>query len=485
MLGALALIVLPTSLFARVNTMTTGLSTSYDLYDRRAEPAATDPARPLPAENADDTDEDDYSRIAVRPLLDFISDSQENHFELRAAPSIKYDMLGSQTDWDNDLFVSAIHSFNKSWQLNISNAYLRSDYQNTQLEESVNADTQNDQDTTPELSTDLGRVRYWRNTLMAGSTYRYAEESMINIGGDFIVLRNDETETDTYEDYDRYAFHLNNDHRFNDTWKTISKLSLVRGEYEPSDLAAPAVEGDTTNLETTSADTNNLSNDLSEYHLQATIENNAFTHNTLSLSYNYSGVHYDEGLIESGEIHQSRLSWKRDFSQRLNATLGAGPSYEKTAGYDANWGGNGIAEATYLTQHSSFTFGVEKRYDVDNFSGTDERGTINYWDTHLRLSYQLSEHVGINGRLAYRDEDRTGSAVSAADDAMTADDSTLLTYHKEKITTDLGLRYDFLQYYSAGLNYTFTSQDSERIDDTYDDHRLLFTLSWRQEWLRW
>lgn len=482
--GVLALIVLPTTLLARVNTMTTGLSTSYDFYDRRSEPAETDPATTLPAGNAIDSDDDDYSRIAVSPLLDFISDSQENHFELRVAPSIKYDLLGSQTDWDSDLFASATHSLNKLWQLNISNAYLRSDYQNTQFEKTAAADTQSNQDTTPELSSDLGRVRYWRNTLLAGSTYSYDQASKIYIGGDFIVLRNDASETDSYEDYNRYAFHLNNDHLFNDTWKTITNLSLVRGEYEPTNLETPA-ESNTIVPETVSTvGTNNLSNDLTEYHFQATVENHQFLHNTLSLNYNYIGAHYDEALIDTSEIHQSRLSWRREFSQRLNTTLGAGPSYEKTAGYDANWGGNGIAEVNYLIQHGSFTFGVEKRYDVDNFSGTDERGIIDYWDTHLLLNYQLSDHLSINGRVIYRYEDRTDSIVSP-DDASTSDTSALTTYHKDKITTGLGLRYDFLQYYSAGLNYTFTSQDSERIEDEYDDHRLLFTLSWKQEWLRW
>jgi hypothetical protein len=484
-LGVLALIAFPTTLLARVNTMTTGLSTSYDFYDRSSEPTATDPAATLPTANTTDTDEDDYSRIAVSPLLIFVSDSQENHFELRAAPSIKYDLLGSQTDWDNDLFVSAIHSLNKSWQLNISNAYLRSDYQNTLLENAAATDTQNTQDTTPELSSDLGRIRYWRNTLTAGSTYNYDQESKVAVGGDFIVLRNDESATDSYDDYDRYAFHLKNDHRFNDTWKTITNLSLVRGDYEPTNLETPVAESETIAPETSAAaDTNNFSNDLTEYHFLATLENHQFLHNTLLLNYNYIGAHYDEALIDTGEIHQSRLSWKREFSKRLNTTLGAGPSYEKTSGYDANWGGNGIAEVNYLLQHGSFTFGVEKRYDVDNFSGTDERGIIDYWDTHLLLNYQLTEHVSINGRLAYRYEDRTDSTISP-DDPLTSEASTLATYHKDKISTGLGLRYEFLRYYSAGLNYTFTSQDSERIEDDYDDHRLLFTLAWKQEWLRW
>lgn len=147
-------------------------------------------------------------------------------------------------------------------------------------------------------------------------------------------------------------------------------------------------------------------------------------------------------------------------------------------------GGNGLAEINYLIQHGSFTFAVEKRYDVDNFSGTDERGFIDYWDTRALFNYKLSDHLSLNSRISYRYEDRESPAV-ATEETVTSEPSTPLTYHKDLITTGLGLHYSFLQYYSAGLNYTFTKQISDRIGDDYDDHRLLFTLSWQQEWLRW
>ncbi|MBU1045484.1 MAG: hypothetical protein KJ915_13955 [Candidatus Omnitrophica bacterium] len=459
-LGALVLILYPATPFARTNKVTTGLSTSYDYSDRQYDPVTGDPT----PESITNTSDDDYNRLVLQPLFSFVSDSQVDHFKLRAAPSIKYDLSGDQTDWDNDLFLSAERSLSKAWQLNVSNAFLRSDYHDPQSGIAVDTGTQDSQNPTPELSTDLGRTRYWRNTLKGGAKYIYGQESLVNLGGDFIVLRNDDAETLTsYEDYDRYAVNLNNEHRFNNIWKTIAELSFVRGDYAASDTTTPDVAPTST--------TDNLSGDLKEYHLLATVENNYFQQNKVSLNYNYIGTRYDEDLKDNGDIHQSRLTWRRDFSQKLNTTLGAGPSYEKTEGRDANWGGNGLAEINYLIQHGSFTFAVEKRYDVDNFSGTDERGFIDYWDTRFLFNYQLVESVTLNGRIAYRYEDR--------------EDPDLLTYHKDLITTGLGLHYSFLQYYSAGLNYTFTKQISDRIGDDYDDHRLLFALSWEQEWLRW
>lgn len=477
-LGALVLILLPATPFARTNKITTGLSTSYDYDDRQADPITVDPATNKITGTRTDTSNYDYSRLAVQPLLDFVSDSQENHFNLHVAPSIKYDLLGNQTDWDNDLLISAEHSLTKAWQFNASNAFLRSDYHDPLSGGTVDSGNQNIPSSTPGLSSDPGRTRYWRNTLTVGSKYLYDQQSLVGLGADFIMLRNDESEfMNSYKDYDRYALHLNNEHRFNTIWKTLTDLSLIRGNYYAAPNAvtprlAPGLTGD------------NLSNDLNEYHLLAAVENNSFRQNKLSMNYNYIGTRYDEVLQNNEEIHQSQLSWRREFSQRLNTTLGAGPSYEKTEGQDGNWGANGIAEINYLIQHGSFTFGVEKRYDVDNFSGTDARGFIDYWDTHLVFNYQVFDHVTLDGRIAYRSEDRK-DPVAATDSTLTSNDPASAEYHKDLVTTGLGLHYTFLQNYSAGLNYTFTRQSSDRIGDDYDDHRLLFSLSWKQEWLRW
>lgn len=477
-LGALVLILLPTTPFARTNKMTTGLSTSYDYDDRQSEPVTSDPAtNPVTGKEAN-TSDNNYSRLAAQPLLDFSSDSQEDHFKLRVAPSIKYDLLGNQTDWDNDLFLSAERSLTKAWQLNASSAFLRSDYHDPLSGGTVDSGNQNMPSSTPGLSSDPGRTRYWRNTLTVGSKYLYDQQSLVDLGADFIMLRNDESEfINSYKDYDRYAFHLNNEHRFNTIWKTIADLSLVRGNY----YAAPnAVTADVA----TGLTRDNLSNDLNEYHLLATIENNCFRQNKLLLNYNYIGTRYDEALRNNGEIHQSQLSWRREFSQRLSTTIGAGPSYEKTEGQDGNWGENGIAEIDYLIKHGSFKFAVEKRYDVDNFSGTDARGFIDYWDTHFLFNYQVFDHLTLDGRIAYRSEERK-DPVAAGSSNLISNDSAPAEYHKNLVTSGLGLHYTFLQYYSAGLNYTFTRQNSDRIGDGYDDHRLLFSLSWKQEWLRW
>ena len=98
----------------------------------------------------------------------------------------------------------------------------------------------------------------------------------------------------------------------------------------------------------------------------------------------------------------------------------------------------------------------------------------------------------LGGWLGYRYEDRADPAVALArvltsdvPIALADEEDSLEEYNKERYVAGANMRYDFSRYYSASLNYTFTHQESERIGDDYDDHRLLLTLSWEQEWLRW
>jgi len=58
-------------------------------------------------------------------------------------------------------------------------------------------------------------------------------------------------------------------------------------------------------------------------------------------------------------------------------------------------------------------------------------------------------------------------------------------YHNDIYTVGAGLSYNFKQFYTAGISYTFIRQDSDRIGQDYDDHRLLLTLSWEKELFRW
>jgi len=465
--GALLLILAPEALFARSNSVTAGLSMSYDINDREYEEVSDDLAIDgvTVARIAED---DTYSRVVVRPLVSLVSKSKVDQFGLHAAPAVKYDLEDSDTDVDALFALSGWRAISKRWMVRSSDTFIRSDHYTSGTDQAADGE-----ENSPELSPDAGRKRFWRNTFNVDSEHIYGREQKVILGFDYVVLRNDDSGENSYNDYDMYQFAVKNEHRFNTYWGTKADLKVVRGEFDNDDRLTAAAEPDPSSVDP--------SGDLMEYHADVILINRSFRPNNISLSYNYIGTTYDETSRNDGDIHQSRLTWQRDFLKRLSAGLGAGISYEKTEEQKANWGGNGIAEILYAMERSSFRLSVEKRYDVDNFSGTEERGFIDVWDASLGFGHQLFEDVKVDAKVTYLYEDRQDRAANASDD----DATTLEEYNKNYFITGVGLYYSFRQDYSAGINYTFTRLNSERIGEDYDDHRLLLTISWETEVFNW
>ncbi len=479
----LLLLLTPAISLARTNILTAGLSTSYDYDNQQYERVAVDPQVGTVVTAADSRD-DDTSSLALRPLLRWNSNSQDDQFELRAAPSIRYDLIDSESDWDADFALSYARSLTRAWRISAADAFVRSDSYDPEGERSAYTPATENQNTSPELAANRGRSRYWRNTANAASEYQYGQDSLVRLGFDYEVLRNDESEVLSYEDYDRYVVTFTDNHRYNPFWTTGVEVSFVRGEYDENTvLAAPATLDGTILPEADPGLAGNLgTSDLWEYHLLTRVENTSFQHHRLGLAYTYVGTAYDEELENDQDIHELQATWRHDYSQRVTTTLGGGPSYIKTESQDATWGGNGIAALDYRLEHGGLGLAVEKGYEVDNFSGTDQRGVVNFWNTRLYANYQVVEDVTLTGLLEYRHEDREDPTVTST---ATPTATTLGEYTNEQFTAGGGLTYAFMRYYSAALHYTFIRYESERIGEDYDDHRLLLTLSWEQEWLRW
>jgi hypothetical protein len=456
-LAVLILIMSSSSSFARVNSLTGGLSLGLDYDDR----------------SYDDREDDDYQSIVLTPMVLFRSLSERDSFELRAAPGIRYDLIDSETDWDSNISVAADRFMTQFWQLGILNHYLISDYYDTEtgiISDPADPSQEVAPSTDPQLSSNRGRSRYWRNTLGLFSSYFYREDSLFRLDLNYIALRNDDTSFGSDEDYDRYTGSLRNEHRFNAKWQSTLDFRYVRGDFEPTDPAVGVAPTE-----------DPLSDDLNEYHLLLLLDNQSIALNPLSLSYNYIGTRYDETLQDDSDIHQMRLTWRRDISSRMYTNLGIGPSYVKTEGRDAEWGGNGIAEVNYAVEHGFFNFLVEKTYDVDNFSGSDESGLVDSWETRLSGSYQLQRDLTLSGRASYFYEDREGPLAVPGGGGLTR----LEEYHNDRYIAGATLSHTFWQFYTASIDYTFTTLDSDRVGDSYDDHRILLTLSWEKELFHW
>lgn len=438
---AFTLILLPLFLagnvMGRSNILSGGLSLSYDYQDRDSD-----------GTTLTNSGDDDFERFSLTPSLQFVTSSERDKFTFSVASGIKYDNDESETDWDHDFYAAVQRSLTRAWQVNLSNRFVRSDHytSGSALDDESSGD--------PELSSDLGRRRYDRNTLNFSTDYNYRPDSNMGLQFSWIALRNEESGSG-FEDYDRYLGTISNTHRYTANWKSTLDLTVVRGEFDTAGVGS-------------------LSEDLYEYRPQLSIESNLIDNNPLIFSYGFIGVRYDEDLQNDSDIHKGQFKWRRDFSPRFYTIIGGGPSYEETDGQDDNWTANGIAEANYKVKRGSYRFLAEKGFESENFAGDGDRGTVDFWSAEFSFNRMLSQFLSLDGRLRYLFEERT-QVVS----------NTTTESEEDLYLAELGLGYTFWKHYKASVNYSFTSKDSDTDLDDYDDHRVVLTLSWNQELMRW
>ena len=465
--SAALLVALPHSSLARTGSMTVGLATSYDYEDRQYDGFLDSEGEEV-AGRTEKTEQ-----VGLTPLITLVSEGQTDRVEIRLAPTLVYDLRDSETDWDADIALIAEKVLSQNWRVSGSNTFLRSDEHSPDFLDITEPDTPAAA-STDDLTTsaELERERYWQNTLATDLFYTYGEEREAGIGLDWTVLREDDSDAVDLDDYDRYALRLTNEYRFNPFWKNTARLALIRGEYPDSSGGA-------------TIDAEDFDRDLWEYRAGIGIENNSFRLTSYLLDYDYIGARYDEldptQVLEDVDIHSLRLTWRREISQQWSVALGGGPTYVRPDIRDDEWGGNGLAEINFRDRYTTIGLLVESGYDVDDFSGTDELGLVEYSEARLSASHQFLERLTLNGALIYRQESRDLPVTATTDtpDSI-ADDTT-----EDLYAASVGLAYSFLRYYRLGLDYTYSQLDSDLPGDDYDDHRILLSLSWEQEWMRW
>ena len=458
------LVILPQSSLARTGSATIGLSTSYDYQDRKYD-AYTDATGTRIEEITEKTEQ-----WGLTPMISLVSEGQADSIELRLAPTLQYDLRDSDTDWDADIALIGEKTLSQFWRISGSNTFLRSDYHSPDFLELTPPDAPPVPSADLPTSPDLQRERYWQNSLIGDAFYTYGTEREAGIGFDWTVLRQDDETVGGAEDYDRYALRLENEYRFNPFWKNFLRLAVIRGDYSPAD-------DDT--------DTVSFDGDLWEYRGGIGVENNSFNLNQYLLDYDYIGARYDETAaddttVEDVDIHALTLTWQRDISPQWSVGLGGGPTYVRRDVRDDQWGGNGLAEINYFGRYTSYGLVLEKGYDVDGFSGADEIGLVDYTRATLSASHQLLEFLSLNGALIYSQDIRDLPLTEIDEEDGDVDD-----YTEDYFAASAGLIYSFLRDYNLGLQYTYSVLDSDLAGADYDDHRILLTLSWEREWLRW
>ncbi len=469
---------------ARLNIITGGLSTGYD-YDE------TTYDRDDHSEESTPRDNEFAKQLSLSPLVIYESSTSIDNITLRFNPSFLYDFEDETSDFDHNFSLSAYRDFSQRFRVDLSETYVYSDDP-----ELLQAESSADYN--------RGRRRYWTNDFNINSTYAYNPESTFGAGYTFRVMRNDDTGPGGYEDYDRHIADLSLQHRINASWNIGITTSVTRGLFDPPDSetvsAAEDILEDISPGITDDIDTTNLSSDLHEYRAAATLNWILSPRKTAFISYDFSASDYDAILRNNTNLHNLSIGGQYQHTRRLSFGLGGGPSYENTETFDPNWGYNAHARVDYdLAERTNFGFGGEKGYDQENFSSNNtalgrDQGLTEYWDWQLDFSHNFNNELTITAFGSYRDERQENiihailEEIEAGGDFENTDQETFRersVFSRQIYTAGGSLSYSFLQWYTAAVNYTYRTQDSEQINDSYDEHRVYLTLSFEKELFRW
>lgn len=423
---------------SRTNSITLGIGSSVDMDERDS-----------------DNGTEDYQKISVSPLFHFQSLGQKDDFQLYIKPSFKNDLESSESDWDANVFVEGNKKISKSWSLGVSNLFVRSDYYG----EAVQGGSPQGDTETANLSPDEGRRRYVKNTAKINSQHVYGDKKKISINFEYSLLRNKESATRNYDDFDRYSLAIEQDHRVNVFSSVGYGLEYVYGDFEPTNREIAVRDDD-------------AEEDVQEYRGSMFVAVHPDKKNDVIIDYNFNVFTYDTGSNDSS-INNVQLQWKNHCSKRVNTTLGAGVSYIAEENEDAIWGGNGLGGVEYLSKKGSVLFSIEKRYDVENFSGSDQQELLDIWDISVRAKHRLTKKLNTSAKLFYTYEDHDFNSASNSG------------YTSELFGGDLGFELQFAQYLYASLHYYYLQKESDYKEDEYDEHRVLFSLNWRKEVARW
>ncbi|AGF79894.1 hypothetical protein UWK_03377 [Desulfocapsa sulfexigens DSM 10523] len=470
--------------FARLNTLTSGVSINYD-YDETA--YKKDESSELSTAGQDSS----LNQISLSPLLIVTSESSIDSLTIRLNPSFAYDQEASQSDIDHNFLISAHRDLNNRLRLTFNNHFIYSD----------DPELIKDEDSS---DYNKGRKRYWRNDLTLGTTYTYATNSSVGGGYAYRMLRNDDTGIGGYEDYDKHTANISLRHHFDRSWNIDFYSSYTRGLFDPPDQESVETIGN--ELEKTDPgitegiNTDSLSNDLSEYRTATTVNWVFSSHKTFLITHSFVGSNYDAILRNDSNLHDLTFGAQYKHSKQLSFELGGGPSYEKKESFDANWGYNAHLNSNYnISKHSSISAGVEKGYDIQNFSQNNnalgkDQGLTDFWKWNINFTHKLTKNIDTSLWINYRDEKQESILYALANNPETEVSSGGInneTTREESVFSrkiyeaGTSLKYSFLQWYTASLRYTFRQQDSEEINDSYDEHRVFLSLSAQKELLRW
>jgi hypothetical protein len=332
---------------ARQNIVIGGVGVGYNFWERSYD----DEVSLL------DEDTGDRREFSVWPEFELQSRGIHDTLTLHYSPVLTYDDLISETDVDHYLTLGWIQQWTRQWSFELANAFAYSSDPTRSLtpfaadlegEDAALGEISADE----ELSTNLGSRRYWSNNLELATVYSYAEQSNVELGYGYRVLRNDSGGDDAivYDEYDRHGITSRWAHRYSPSWDSELGLRYYKGLYDE-----PGEEG--------------LSQDLQEYRADIQIDYNKSVQTVFPVIYRYQRADYED--LRQDVWGQGNWPSVGDYTidSRRNIIIAAGPSYAKSEDLGGELGYNFYFNYTKAYQQGRVEGLINKRYMSRNFFG--------------------------------------------------------------------------------------------------------------------
>ena len=445
-----------TNAVARETSVSGGVDVGFEVYDKTSA-----------ANTVTSGQDESYQRMSVTPDVKIASESSRASYSAEYHPTLTYDDEGEE-DINQAFSVSTTWVVTQRWQLNFANTYVETDNSSTTFQPITQSLTSSAGEN--QLTETPGRHQYATNQFKAEAKHTYWEDSLVKFGYMLSTLRNKDDDQ-TYQDYDKHDLFADIQHRISSDYKMSTNLNYILGRYGESVTAEDqlvsgnsAVGGDT---------------DTFEEHLDTTLEILKIPHQPLSIQYSLAAYQFDSGLKNAAEIHTLLFGWGWDVSSHLKLFVGAGPTLQHVENNRDQWDYAVRSSLTYAMERSNIGLFFDRSSEVRNFTATSDNGLTEFWTGRAQYSYTMLSNLSLSLSAAYSHDTVENGQL----DTLAAEAEEDLVKKRSSISG--GLHYTFWEQYSADLQYSFVHQEANRFEDEYDEQRVLLTLAYRKEFLRW
>ncbi|MDP2645662.1 MAG: outer membrane beta-barrel protein [Desulfobacterales bacterium] len=188
--------------------------------------------------------------------------------------------------------------------------------------------------------------------------------------------------------------------------------------------------------------------------------NYRFDPNTLfNIKYGLATRDFTTGTSENYRVHTGSAGINHSFSPITSVSFDAG--YYKQVN-DRTHDQVGLffnALLNHRVQNGDFSLGGKSGWD-EGFLDATRRGFTRYWETTAGFNYNIQDDLSTATFLSYR---KNRSEISGLED--------------DTMTGRIGLRKNFLRWYSINLDYTHRIRNSDVLTDEYADNRITMSVS--------